>query len=467
MTERFRRLNCNPVIIWSSFLSLPSTLIPINQNPLFLNPMSFWNTLFNLRSGEDDKDNVLKNIKANISFKGPNLWILACAIVIASVGLNVNSTAVIIGAMLISPLMAPIVGAGFALGMFDFQLLKRSLLNLLIATIVGLVVAALYFILTPFKDAQSEILARTAPNIYDVLIAFFGGLVGVIAVTRVEKGNPIPGVAIATALMPPLCTAGYGIATGNWGYFAGALFLYTINCTFICIATYLIVKVLRYPTVTIETQKQKRIHLLISVLTILIIAPSVYFAYVFYKEQQFKKNVSAFITSEFEDKGNTVIYKKSNYSKNPKTIELAFLVKKFDRNEINILNQKLPAYQLYNTNLIIRQDSSFLAENKEKMDRENERVKSEQSIIERLQRELSIYQFNTSNLFNEVKVLFPELKSISVANMSILDSTSESKMLPVVMYKGSDRLNTTDEKKLRDWLRSRLAVDTIEIYYGQ
>lgn len=429
--------------------------------------MSFWSTLFNLRSGEDDKDNVLKNIKANISFKGPNLWILACAIVIASVGLNVNSTAVIIGGMLISPLMGPIVGAGFALGMFDFQLLKRSLLNLLIATIVGLVVAALYFILTPFKDAQSEILARTAPNIYDVLIAFFGGLVGVIAVTRVEKGNPIPGVAIATALMPPLCTAGYGVATGNWGYFAGALFLYMINCTFICIATYLIVKILRYPTVLIESQKQKRIHLLISVLTILIIAPSIYFAYVFYKEQQFKKNVSTFIATEFEDKGNTVIYKKSNYSRDPKTIELAFLVKKFDRNEIKLLNQKLPSYQLYNTNLIIRQDSSFLAENKEKMDPENERVKSEQSIIERLQQELSIYQFNTSNLYNEARVLFPGLKSVSVANMRVLDSTSESKMVPVFMYRGGSRLNANDEKKLGDWLRSRLAVDTIEIYYGQ
>ena len=429
--------------------------------------MSFWSALFNLRSGEDDKTNVLKNIKGNISFKGPNLWILACAIVIASVGLNVNSNAVIIGAMLISPLMGPIVGAGFALGMFDFPLLKKSLLNLLIATIVGLVVAALYFILTPFKDAQSEILARTAPNIYDVLIAFFGGLVGVIAVTRVEKGNPIPGVAIATALMPPLCTAGYGVATGNWAYFAGALFLYTINCTFICIATYLIVKVLRYPAVAIETKKQKNIHLLISVLIVMIIAPSIYFAYVFYKEQEFQKSVSTFIATEFEDKGNTVIYKKSNYTRNPKTVELAFLMKKFDEKEVKALNDKLSGYQLYNTKLIIRQDSSFWAENKQKIERENERVTNEQSIIEKLQRELSIYQLNIANLYNETKVLFPEIRSIAVARMSILDTSARTKMLPVAIYKSSSRLDTQNERKLTGWLKSRLAVDSIEVYHRQ
>lgn len=169
-----------------------------------------------LQKGEEDQRKVLKNIISNISFRGSNLWILACAIVIASVGLNVNSTAVIIGAMLISPLMGPIVGAGFGLGMYDFELVKKSIKNLAIATIVSLIVSTLYFYISPFKEVQSELLARTSPNIYDVLIAFFGGLVGVIAVTRVEKGNPIPGVAIATALMPPLCTAGYGLATGNY-----------------------------------------------------------------------------------------------------------------------------------------------------------------------------------------------------------------------------------------------------------
>lgn len=198
-------------------------------------------TIFSLHDGEDDKQKTLESVVKNISFKGANLWILACAILVASVGLNVNSTAVIIGAMLISPLMGPIVGAGFALGIYDFDLLKRSLRNLLNATVVSLTVSTIYFAVSPFKDVQSELLARTAPNIYDILIAFFGGIVGAIAVTRSEKGNPIPGVAIATALMPPLCTAGYGIATQQWTFFFGAFYLYCINCVFIGIATFLII----------------------------------------------------------------------------------------------------------------------------------------------------------------------------------------------------------------------------------
>lgn len=173
----------------------------------------------NLHNGEEERSKVLLNVKSNISFRGANLWILACAIVIACIGLNVNSAAVIIGAMLISPLMGPIIGAGFALAIYDFELLKKSVKNLLIATLVSLSVAFIYFLISPFKESHSEIIARTSPNIYDVLIAFFGGLVGVIAITRVEKGNPIPGVAIATALMPPLCTAGYGIAIGNLSFF--------------------------------------------------------------------------------------------------------------------------------------------------------------------------------------------------------------------------------------------------------
>jgi uncharacterized hydrophobic protein (TIGR00271 family) len=226
-------------------------------------------SFIDLHKGEEDKAKVLDNVVSNTSFRGANLWILACAIVVASVGLNVNSTAVIIGAMLISPLMGPIVGAGFALGIYDFALLKKSAKNLLIATVVSLTVSTIYFSISPFKEAQSELLARTSPNIYDVLIAFFGGLVGVIAITRAEKGNPIPGVAIATALMPPLCTAGYGLAMGNYLYFLGALYLYIINCFFICIATYVMVKYLKYPLTThVNQKKQQQIRAIISILLI-------------------------------------------------------------------------------------------------------------------------------------------------------------------------------------------------------
>lgn len=272
-----------------------------------------------LHNGEDAKEKVLENVTSNISFRGSNLWILACAIVVASVGLNVNSTAVIIGAMLISPLMGPIVGAGFALGTYDFALLKKSLKNLLIATLVSLSVSFIYFLLSPFKDAQSELLARTSPNIYDVLIAFFGGLVGVIAITRVEKGNPIPGVAIATALMPPLCTAGYGLAIGNLSYFAGALYLYSINCFFICISTFFIVKYLKYPKVKfVDKGREKRITRTITLLIMVMIIPSFYLAYVLLQQKKYTQLVDHFINTELVQKGYTVVYEKTSFNSNPK-----------------------------------------------------------------------------------------------------------------------------------------------------
>jgi uncharacterized hydrophobic protein (TIGR00271 family) len=259
--------------------------------------------LIDLQIGEEDKNKVLENVKSNITFQGATLWILACAIVVASIGLNVNSTAVIIGAMLISPLMGPIVGAGFSLGIFDFDLLKKALKNLLTATIVSLVVSTTYFFLSPFKEAQSELLARTSPNIYDILVAFFGGLVGVIAITRVEKGNPIPGVAIATALMPPLCTAGYGLAIGNIKYFLGALFLYTINCVFICISTLLIVKLLKYPALQqVDAKRQKQVKYIITTLILTLMLPSIYFAYKLIDEKKYNQKIEVFIEKEFINK---------------------------------------------------------------------------------------------------------------------------------------------------------------------
>ncbi len=312
----------------------------------------------NLQNGEEKKEKVLETIKSNISFRGSNLWILACAIVIASVGLNVNSTAVIIGAMLISPLMGPIVGAGFALAIYDFNLLKRSGKNLLIATIVSLIVASCYFFISPFKETQSELLARTSPNFYDVIIAFFGGLVGVIALTRVEKGNPIPGVAIATALMPPLCTAGYGLATGNFPYFFGAIYLYTINCFFICVSTYLIVKYLRYQPIKLFNSKfEKQITYGITILMLVMILPSLYLAYNLFQEKKYIQSVDKFITNEFVNNGYTLIYKQTKFNAKPKKIELAFLTKKFTDNELKILNQNLIYYDIKNTELSIRQDT--------------------------------------------------------------------------------------------------------------
>lgn len=419
-----------------------------------------------LHKGEENKKSVIENITGSVSFRGSNIWILACAIIIASVGLNVNSTAVIIGAMLISPLMGPIVGAGFGLGMYDFELLKKSIKNLIIATLVSLVTSTIYFYVSPFKEAQSELLARTSPNIYDILIAFFGGLVGVIAVTRVEKGNPIPGVAIATALMPPLCTAGYGLALGNYIYFLGAMYLYTINCVFICIATFLIVKYLKYPIAKQLDQKhQKRVQYGISILILFLITPSVYFAYQLYNQKSYNSRVEVFLEDEFQNKDYPIIYKKIRYNSDPKKIEVAFLTKKFNDNEIANLNKKLINYDLPNTKLIIRQDSVNLRKDIMNQINNNQSVVDQKDIlINTLRNQLSQYNFNTNQINNEAKILFPAITSLKIGNYTIENETNKLKVIPVILFQSKKGLDEATQIKMKLWLKQRLAKDSIEVY---
>lgn len=411
-----------------------------------------------LHYGEEEKEKVLENVTENISFRGSNLWILACAIVIASIGLNVNSTAVIIGAMLISPLMGPILGAGFALGTYNFQLLKRSIKNLLIATIVSLLVSFIYFFLSPFKETQSELLARTAPNIYDVLIAFFGGLVGVIAITRVKKGNPIPGVAIATALMPPLCTAGYGLAVGKWVYFIGAFYLYTINCFFICIATFLITKYLRYQPVKMVGEKyEKQIKYGITALIVIMIVPSFYLAYNLLNEKKFKQNTDQFIDKEFVKEGYTIIYKKINYHSSPKKIELAFLSKKFTPDELKKLNEELKDFGLLNAQLIIKQDATDLKSEILNEIGKKDNILSEKDImINNLRNELEKYSVKDSGVVREMAILFPEFQNVSIGKITDFPNTDSARLATIVMY-SSEKEDKDDELKLKQWISQKLA----------
>lgn len=431
--------------------------------------MSKLNDFLNLHQGEDQKEKVLENVIANISFRGANLWILACAIVIASVGLNVNSTAVIIGAMLISPLMGPIVGAGFALGTYDFGLLKKSLKNLLIATLVSLFVSFLYFSLSPFKEAQSELLARTSPNIYDVLIAFFGGMVGVIAITRVEKGNPIPGVAIATALMPPLCTAGYGLAIGSLSYFGGAMYLYMINCFFICISTFLIVKFLKYPSVSFLNEgKKKRITRTITLLILVMIVPSFYLAYALLQEKKFTQQVNKFIQNELVQNGYTLIYEKTKFNQNPKKIELAFLDKKFSKSELIDLKSKLTLYNIGNTELLIRQDSTDLKRDiLAEISKRSENVSEKDIAIQNLRKELITYKFDDQELIKEITTLFPTLTPFSIGKQLTVNTVDSTKMETVLFYSGKEKMDNKELSKLRDWLNIKLAGSDIKILKGE
>ncbi len=235
---------------------------------------------FDLKKELEDYDTIHTEIQNDIVFKGSKLWILAFAIVIASIGLNTNSPAVVIGAMLISPLMGPINGMGYSIATYDFRLFRMSLRNFGFAVVAGLITSTIYFAVSPVSTAHSELLARTRPTIYDVLIALFGGLAGIVAISSKLKGNVIPGVAIATALMPPLCTAGYGLATGQFSYFFGAFYLFTINSVFIGISSVVISQVFKFPIRSIvDPSRIKRINQYITLIILISLIPSIYFGY--------------------------------------------------------------------------------------------------------------------------------------------------------------------------------------------
>jgi len=420
----------------------------------------------NLSKGEEDKHRVLENVKSNISFRGSNLWILACAIVVASIGLNVNSTAVIIGAMLISPLMGPIIGAGFGLGIYDFNLLKRSLKNLLIATVVGLLVSTLYFYVSPFKETQPELLSRTSPNIYDILIAFFGGLVGAIAITRVEKGNPIPGVAIATALMPPLCTAGYGLALGSFKFFFGAMYLYSINCVFICISTFFIVKFLKYPVKKqLDDKHQKQVKYIITTLITVLILPSIYFAYQLIEQKKYQHQVDIFMENEFTNKGIAILYKKTNFNSKPKKLQLGVLSKRFSDDEIKVLNQRLKSYDINDTKLVVMQDTTDLKSDILNEINSNKSVLSKKDVtILNLKNQIAKNTYDNRALLAEVKILFPEIENISLSNHTFDENTDSTRTVPVVIYKSKLGIEKPSEQKLALWLKQRLVKKEIEIF---
>lgn len=418
------------------------------------------NKFLSLQTGEENKNKVREDVIKNISFRGANLWILSCAIFIACIGLNVNSTAVIIGAMLISPLMGPIVGSGFALATYDFELLKRAGKNLLIATLAGLAVSSAYFFLSPFKEVQSELLARTSPNIYDVMIAFFGGIVGAVSITRIEKGNPIPGVAIATALMPPLCTAGFGLATFNFKFMVGALYLYCINCFFIGIATFLILKYLNYRAISTASQTHdKKVRMVISFIMLLLIVPSCYLAYTLLQEKKFSQKAERFISQEFTSKGDIIIYKNINYNKIPKNIELGFLNKKFDTLEINAINRKLIYYGITNTTVQIKQNTAdFKKEILSEINKQNSVLNQKDLQLTSIHQELSQYKIGSFGISKEVKILFPDITKIAFGTVSNYESHDSLSTDVMVVYE-ADKL--IDQVKLKSWMESRLGKRNI------
>ena len=273
--------------------------------------------VFNLAHDQAHPDKIDSVIRANTRVSGTNMWVLIFAIAVASIGLNVNSTAVVIGAMLISPLMGPIVGMGYGLAVGDTTLIRQAARNIIIFVVISLITATLYFLLTPLKGAQSELLARTQPTLWDVLIAFFGGSAGIVALTRKEGGNAIPGVAIATALMPPLCTAGYGLAHGNWHYFLGASYLFAINCVFIAFSTLLFSKLLKLPRRGLVKESKRRLHsIMITAVVLAVMIPSGYMASGLVRQEIFNTRANAAIATAQQQEGFFVLRKMLNHREN-------------------------------------------------------------------------------------------------------------------------------------------------------
>ncbi len=311
-------------------------------------------------------DEIHENILDGVNIGGANFIILMCAIIIASVGLNMNATAVIIGAMLISPLMGPIIAIGYSVGIYNLKLLKKSAIILIIEIFISITTATIYFSLSPISSAGSEILSRTSPNIWDVIIAFTGGIAGIIGITRKKSGNILPGVAIATALMPPLCTSGYGLATKNIHIFLGAGYLFFINSFFIALSTLLVVKFMKIPTRnTLSEVKQKKLKKMIIVSTILVTIPSLMSAATMVNSFLNNTNLSNFIENEMPSE---YILNKEINTKN-KTIDLVIIGNTIDNSEEEKLQEALKYYNFSGYKLIIQQSTDNFPELKMYLDK--------------------------------------------------------------------------------------------------
>lgn len=425
---------------------------------------------------QEDAENV---IREGVSFRGTNILILIVAIFIASLGLNTNSTAVIIGAMLISPLMGPIIGLGLAVGVQDFELLKRSFRNLMAAAFFSVVTSCIYFLISPVNEGHSELLARTSPTIYDVFIGFFGGAAGIIAIGSKVKGNVIPGVAIATALMPPLCTVGYGLATFQMSYFFGALYLFFINSVFIACATTVGVKIMKYHVKDFSNpQRAKRVRNLVYLIAVLTMIPAGYLTWRMYQQSAFNTNCQRFIEQQFNFDGTQVLHSSAVMDGNDKTLTVSLIGKVLPQDSLVLaLTDKLPDYHLGGTRLkIIQGDSqeNMFDATQATSTMLRDMYQVTQNTIN-TQRETidSLRAINAQNCYNdtisatitpELKVLFPEVADIAVTR-AIESNVATRKLdtLNIVLVRYSKPMAKAQTDKFRSYLEARLSKPSIKI----
>ncbi len=432
---------------------------------------------FALDEDNEDQEHVEDAIRRNVEFRGPKLWILIFAIVIASIGLNVNSVAVIIGAMLISPLMGPIMGFGLSLGIYDFELLKRSFRNLVFALVVGLMASTAYFIVSPLSLAQSEIIARTSPTIWDVLVAFFGGLAGMVAQTRKDKTSTvIPGVAIATALMPPLCTAGYGLATMQLSYLFGALYLFTINTVLIALSTFLMIRFLKYEKKQqVDSALERKVRHYIYAIIAITVIPSVILGYNIVSKTLFESNSKTFITQSFKFAETQVVDYKVKYTKDEKSIEVLLLGQKLSDDAIASLESQLPLYKLKDATLIVNQQgtqsNTTTNQSVEKLYSISSRLLDEKDKqIEELTKRLETFSGDTldsSAISEELSALAAGVVNMVLSKSAIynIEGLPVDTMLVCILQRSASESELTESslQRITSWLKIRTKSRKVRI----
>lgn len=422
-----------------------------------------------------DTETAAARIKSGISFRGVNAWILAFSVVIASVGLNINSVAVIIGAMLISPLLGPIFGIGLGLGTNDTDLLKKGGKNLLIMVIISILASSLYFLITPLNLANpTELNARTSPTIYDVLIALFGGFAGIFEISRKEKGTVLSGVAIATALMPPLCTASYGLANLNFSYFAGAMFLFIINSVFIILATYVMVKYLGFKEANFLDEKSaRRTRHIISTVIVLVLIPSIWSAFVMIRENNFKQDVEKFVEKNRTFTGG-YIYDYDIKTKNGLQAVIYVTGETLNAEKKTQLIAAAEEYGIPSKKISIQEHSIFSEEGKESeklvkgiYERADAELSKKEIQLRKLESELN--EFKNSEIpyvqvTREIQTQYPEIKELTLTRGASVtaDSLAMNRRL-VVVAKTDKELSTEKTEKLTEWLRIRLNDSTVVV----
>lgn len=442
------------------------------------NEKTLWQVVkgyFNALPDKEEEAKTIEQISSGVTFHGANLWVLVFAVFIASLGLNVNSTAVIIGAMLISPLMGPIVGMGLGIGISDLALLKRSIKNYLVATGISVLTATLYFLITPLTEAQSELLARTSPTLYDVLIALCGGAAGILALSTRGSGNVIPGVAIATALMPPLCTAGYGLAMGEPSFFFGAFYLYFINTVFITLATFVGVRMLRFKQKQfIDAARMITVKRYIIGIVVLTMLPAAYMTVQIIRQSVLENNSNRFVRNELAFKGTQII--SQQFDAKHKTLNIVAVGKIISKEEIAKAEKMLESYNLedYKLHIIqgLQSDSLLLANQQYSYSSGNTQA-SQQKLIEqvaqlgKVEQQLNAYQQYatlTKEVRTELKAMCPSAKSISISRVTEAKTdTAASQEYVMAVVNCSRALSNPDRQRLQEWLKARTKADSLRV----